>query len=248
MNNKKKILVVDDEVKIIEVVKSYFESNEYIIYEAFNGKQAFQLFKEVNPSLVILDLMLPDISGEGICTELRKKSGVPIIMLSAKNSEADILKGFGLGADEYITKPFSPKELVARVAALLRRTESDESLLSDTISINNNDLVIDNLKHEVKRNGSSINLTPGEYKILFTMASNPGKIFTREELITSVLGGKYKHFDRVVDTHIKSIRQKVDGGHQLPQYIETVHGIGYRFRSVIQCQNSIQDSAYHTLS
>jgi len=209
--NGRRILVVDDEVKIVEVVKSYLEHSGYEVYEAFNGAQVLSTFERINPSLIVLDLMLPDMSGEEICKAIRKRSRVPIIMLTAKVEEEDILKGLDIGADDYVTKPFSPKQLVARVGAVLRRTSEDPLPLSNIISFNG-DLVIDNLKHEVRKNNNIINLTPNEYKILMTLVKYPKKTFTREELISMALGADFEGFDRTVDTHIKNLRQKNRNG------------------------------------
>ena len=225
----KRILVVDDEPKIVEVVKSYLKNSGYNVFEAYNGKQAFELFEKVSPSLVVLDLMLPDITGEEICRSLRKKSRVPIIMLTARIEEEDILKGLDIGADDYITKPFSPRQLVARVAALLRRTEEDGALLTGILSFNDDDLIIDYKNHVVKKHGMEINITPNEYKMLTTMSRYPKKAFTREELISLVIGDDFAGFDRTIDTHTKNLRQKIETDPKNPQYILTVHGIGYRF-------------------
>lgn len=229
INTTKKILVVDDEIKIVEVVKSYLNHSGYDVFEAYNGIQAIDLFEKVNPSLVILDLMLPDMTGEEICEQIRKQSRVPIIMLTAKVEEKDILKGLDIGADDYITKPFSPRQLVARVAALLRRASDEPVPLVNKVSFNESDLVIDNLSFDVKKNGDSINLTPNEYKILLTMIKYPKKTFTREELISMALGEDFDGYDRTVDTHIKNLRQKIETDPKNPIYILTVHGIGYRF-------------------
>ncbi|HHW47140.1 MAG TPA: response regulator transcription factor [Clostridiaceae bacterium] len=230
MNNmRKKILVVDDEAKIVEIVKSYFENSGYSVCEAYNGKEALEKFEKENPALVILDLMLPDLTGEEICKTLRKKSRVPIIMLTAKVEEEDILKGLNLGADDYVTKPFSPRQLVARAEAVLRRASDSLVPLSSIISFNNDELVIDTLKYEVKRHGEIINLTPNEYKLLLAMVKYPDKTFTREELISIGLGDDFNGYDRTIDTHIKNIRQKIEPDPKNPKYILTVHGIGYRF-------------------
>lgn len=226
----KKILVVDDEEKIVEVVKSYLEHSGYEVYTANNGRQALEMFERLAPSLLVLDLMLPDVTGEEICKTLRKNSRVPIIMLTAKVEEEDILKGLDIGADDYVTKPFSPKQLVARVAAVLRRTSDDPVPLSNTISFNDEDLVIDNLKHEVRKCGNVVSITPNEYKILLTLIKYPKKTFTREELICMALGDDYEGYDRTVDTHIKNLRQKIEDDPKAPKYILTVHGVGYRFR------------------
>ncbi len=229
MSRKRKILIVDDEPKIVEVVQSYLEHSGYEAYSAYDGRTALTLFQEVAPDLIILDLMLPDLSGEDICKAIRRESKVPIIMLTAKVEEENILKGLDLGADDYITKPFSPKQLVARVAAILRRVSDNLPPAMDIMAYDNNDLVIDNLKHEVKKQGRTINLTPNEYRILLSMVKYPQKTFTREELINMSLGEDFNGFDRTVDTHIKNLRQKIETDPKLPQYILTIHGIGYRF-------------------
>lgn len=229
MKEKRKILVVDDEVKIVEIVQAYLIKNGYEVITAFNGKDALSVFEKELPSLVILDLMLPDLSGEEVCKELRKKSRVPIIMLTAKVAEEDVINGLNIGADGYILKPFSPNELVARVTALLRRTEKDENPLSNIYNFNNYDLTIDVLKHEVKKNGKTINLTPTEYKILLTLIKYSTKLFTREELISVVFNEYYNGYDRSIDTHVKNLRQKIEIDSRNPQYILTVHGVGYKF-------------------
>jgi DNA-binding response OmpR family regulator len=226
--NSKKILVVDDEAKIVEVVKSYLENSGYSVVEAFDGGQALKVFDSSNPSLVILDLMLPDISGEEVCRILRKKSRVPIIMLTAKIEEEDILKGLNIGADDYVTKPFSPRQLVARVMAHLRRTEEESLPLTNIMSFND-DLTIDTVKYEVRKNGEVVNLTPNEYKLLMTMIKYPAKTFTREELVSMVLGEDYDGYDRTIDTHIKNLRQKIETDPKSSKYILTVHGVGYKF-------------------
>jgi len=230
MNNiQKKILVVDDEIKIVEVVKSFLENSGYIVYEAYNGREAIDKFEKENPALIVLDLMLPDMSGEEICKTLRKRSRVPIIMLTAKVEEEDILRGLNIGADDYVTKPFSPRQLVARVEAVLRRASDALVPLSSIISFNNGELVIDILKYEVKRFGKKVNLTPNEFKLLLTMVKYPDKTFTREELIRIGLGEDFNGYDRTIDTHIKNIRQKIEPDPKNPKYILTIHGIGYRF-------------------
>ena len=223
------ILIVDDEVKITEVVKSYLENSGYLTACAYDGKNAMSLFEKCSPVLIILDLMLPDMTGEDICREIRKKSRVPIIMLTAKIEDADIIGGLGIGADDYLTKPFSPRQLVARVEAVLRRVSSEAVPLTNEFSFNDGDLVIEGLRHEIRKNGQLVALTPNEYKILVTMSKYPSKVFTREELIELALGDDYDGFDRVIDTHIKNIRQKLGDDGRTPRYILTVHGTGYRF-------------------
>ncbi len=229
MEVRKKVLVVDDEIKIVEIVKAYLEKNEYNVITAFNGKDAIKFFEREKPSLVILDLMLPDLSGEDVCRQIRKISSVPIIMLTAKVSEKDVINGLNIGADGYILKPFSPNELIARVSAILRRTKDTIDPLANIFNFNDNDLVIDVLKHEVKKSGNVVNLTPTEYKILLTLIKYSTKLFTREELISIVFDDYYDSFDRTIDSHIKNLRQKIETNSKNPQYILTVHGVGYKF-------------------
>ena len=229
MIQEKTILVVDDEVKIVEVIKSYLENAGYQAACAYNGAQALGLFDSCAPALVILDLMLPDMSGEDICRTIRKKSRTPIIMLTAKIEEGSIINGLALGADDYITKPFSPRQLMARVEAVLRRTIDEPVPLVSEFSYNDGDLVIDGLRHEVRKQGVPVLLTPNEYKILMTMAKYPTRAFSRDELITFALGDEFNGFDRVIDTHIKNLRQKLGDDSKSPKYITTVHGTGYKF-------------------
>ena len=229
MLEEKKVLVVDDENKIVEVVKSYLEREGCKVFEAFDGKEALEIFERVNPDLIVLDLMLPDMTGEDICNIVRKKSRVPIIMLTAKIDEKSIISGLHIGADDYMTKPFSPRELMARIYAIFRRLNEEVVPLSNIISLNDDDLIIDSLKKGIRKNGEEITLTITQYKVLMTLLKYPNKTFTREELISTALGDDYDGYDRVVDTHIKNLRQKIETNPKEPQYIITVHGTGYRF-------------------
>ena len=223
-----KVLVVDDEEKILEVVEAYLKNDGYDTYTAVSGAKALELFHEVNPDLVILDLMLPDMTGEDICQIIRRESRVPIIMLTAKSQEEDRISGLSMGADDYLVKPFSPRELVVRVKAILRRVFPTEPL-SDLLSFNNNSLRIDTIRHEVNKNGATVNLTPVEYKLLLLLASNPRRVFCRSELVDKVLGFDYEGYDRTIDTHIKNLRQKIEPSIKKPVYIKTVFGVGYKF-------------------
>lgn len=225
----KRILIVDDEPKIVDVVKSYLEKNGYAVVTAYGGREAYEKFEKENLSLIILDWMLPDITGEEICRAIRQKSKVPVIMLTARVEEENILKGFSFGADDYVTKPFSPRQLVARVEALLRRTENESS---SVLSFNNGDLIIDVTGFEIKKHGIPVNATPNEFKILSTLAQFPKKAFTREELIATAIGDDFDGFDRIIDSHIKNVRQKIEDDSKSPQYILTVHGVGYKFGGV----------------
>lgn len=228
-NSKKSILIVDDEPKIVEVVKSYLESVGYEIFIADNGSYALECFEKINPSLIILDLMLPDISGEEVCREIRKKSRLPIIMLTAKVSEDDMLKGLDIGADDYVIKPFSPRQLVARVNAVIRRSQDDSGVLSNILSYNSDELIVDIIKREVRVKGVEINLTPNEFNILQNLIKFPKRVFTREALINIALGEDFEGYDRIIDTHIKNLRQKIEQDPKNPRFILTVYGVGYRF-------------------
>ena len=229
MDRSKTILVVDDEPKIVEIVKSYLEKNGYDVVCAYDGGSALALFDQYAPSLVVLDLMLPGVPGEEVCAAIRKKSRTPVIMLTAKTDEESVLEGLGIGADDYVLKPFSPRELVARVEVILRRTAEEAPRLSSILSFGGGDLTIDGVRREAKKGGERVQLTPAEFNILFAMAKYPEKTFTREELIALALSDGYEGFDRVIDTHIKNIRQKIEDNARHPRYIRTVHGVGYAF-------------------
>ncbi len=224
----KNILIVEDEEKIVEFIESYLINSGYKVYKAYNGSDALKLFQSQYIDLVLLDLMLPGISGEEVCKELRKISNVPIIMLTAKVEEESILKGLDMGADDYITKPFSPRQMVARVKALLRRTAM-ESAASLVLSFNEGDLLINQSDYTVQKANEELYLTPREYKILITLAKRPTKVFTREELIDIAFDGDYYGYDRTIDSHIKNLRAKIETNPKECQYILTIRGIGYKF-------------------
>ena len=223
-----KILLVDDEKKILEVVQAYLEKAGYLVYTSMSGKQALEVFKKVNPDLLVLDLMLPDLTGQEVCSLLRQESNIPIMMLTAKITEDDKINGFTLGADDYLTKPFSPRELVARVKALLRRSGGGKNS-GAVLSFGNEDLVINETSYEVMKKGKLLNLTPNEFKILNILAKHQGKAFSRWELINLALGYDYEGYERTIDTHIKNLRQKIEDDSKNPVYILTVYGIGYKF-------------------
>ena len=209
MAEKRKLLVADDEEMIREAVASYLESQGYQVFRAENGEEALNILKREPISLVILDLMLPDLPGEEVCVRIRKQSRVPIIMLTAKNVEYDMIHGLDLGADDYITKPFSLKNLSARVQAVLRRSTEDLVPLARQFSWNQGDLVIDYDRKEVRKKGEPVALTAFEWKLLAAFTKYPQKIFTRENLIELVFGLDFSGYDRVIDTHIKNLRKKI---------------------------------------
>jgi len=229
LNLSKNVLVVDDEPKILEVVSALLESKGFSVFSAENGQQALKIFNRENIALVILDLMMPEMSGEEVCAAIRKKSRVPIIMLTAKVEETDIVEGLGIGADDYVTKPFGLKELYARVEAVLRRTESDLVPLTVRNSWRNGDLMVDFIKNEILKNGEPVMLTPSELKILSALVKYPGKVFTREELIELALGEDFDGYDRAVDSHIKNLRKKIEDNPKSPDYVLTIPGLGYKF-------------------
>lgn len=222
---KETILVIDDEVKIIEVIKLYLENEGYTVIQATSGIEALKKQSEFNPDLLILDLMLPDISGEKVCVRIREESDVPIIMLTAKSSEESILNGYSIGSDDYVTKPFSPKQLVAKVNAVLKRVKGNQG----ENLIFNNELIIDIVNKKVEYNNNEIVLTASEYKILSILARNPNRIFSREELMDYISRDNICIYDRIIDTHIKNIRAKLDQDSKNPIYIKTIRGMGYRF-------------------
>lgn len=225
---KEKILIVDDEINLLMVVKDYLLLEGYEVFMADNGSRALEIFYEVKPDFIILDLMLPDISGEEICKRIRSESDTPVMMLTAKSSEDDKVEGLYIGADDYMTKPFSPRELVGRVRAILRRTKGN-GVAADILDFNEGDLIIDIPKHIVKKSGQEINLTPNEFKILLTLAQNPRRVFTRGQLTEVAFGYEFEGYDRTVDTHIKNLRQKIEDVIKEPRYIVTVYGVGYKF-------------------
>lgn len=225
----RKVLVVEDEEKITNVIKSFLESKEYIVITADNGRKALEIFEKESVSIVLLDLMLPELSGEEVCRLIRKKSRVPIIMLTAKHEESDMLIGLGLGADDYITKPFSLKTLFARMEAVLRRFQDEVNIGYVKYTFLNGDLIVDTNNHLVLKQSKEVKVTPNEYKILTCLITHPNKAFSREELIISALGVGFEGYDRTIDSHIKNLRQKIETDPRNPVYVKTVHGLGYKF-------------------
>ena len=223
------ILVVEDDRKIAKVVKVYLEGEGFRVFTAEKGKDALDIAMKEPPSLVILDLMLPDMSGEEVCQELKEIGDIPVIMLTAKSAESERVAGFALGADDYVVKPFSPKELVARVKAVMKRSKKKDADISGPISFDKGILIIDNRSYEVKKEGSPLTLTPTEFKILLVLAGSPGRVFTRGELVEHALGYQFEGYERSIDAHIKNIRQKIEDDPKNPSFINTVYGVGYKF-------------------
>lgn len=223
-----KILIIEDEPSVLEAISAYLKKEGYEVYTAERGYKGLEYFKEVSFDLIILDLMLPDISGEEICKIIRKESNAYIFMLTAKSSLEERIKGLDLGADEYLVKPFSPREIVARVNALFRRIK-DTKDTQNIASFNNGELVIDRDKREVILQGEEIPFTPNEFDILNLLSTNPGIVLSREILIDRVLGSDFEGVDRTIDVHIKNIRKKIESDTKNPQYIVTVFKLGYKF-------------------
>jgi DNA-binding response OmpR family regulator len=223
-----KILVVDDDRKIVGAIKLYLENDGFEVTTAHDGQSALENARTALPDLIVLDLMLPKIGGLDVCRILRSKSNIPIVMLTARTTEEDKLRGLGIGADDYITKPFSPRELVARVHTILRRTKPNR----DLAKLQFGDLTIDMDQHEVKVRDSIVQLTPAEFKLLESFVRAPNRVFSRQELIRSAFGHDYEGLERTIDVHVKSIRKKIESGNNRPSPIVTVYGVGYKFSTV----------------
>jgi two-component system alkaline phosphatase synthesis response regulator PhoP len=220
----KKVLVVDDDVKTVELVKLYLNRDGYRVFTAGDGNEALRLARENHPDLIVLDLMLPGISGLEVCRILRDESDVPIIMLTALTTDEDRLRGLDLGADDYVTKPFSPRELAARVRAVLRRLPGERG----PEKIEHGALIVDFIKHEACLDGNPLNLTPIEFKLLGAMVKEPGRVFSRAQIIDKALGQDFNGFDRTIDVHILKLRRKLEPDPHHPRYLKTVYGAGYK--------------------
>lgn len=220
-----KILIIEDEKKTADLIERYLLQQEYETVLASDGPTGLALARSAEPALIVLDLMLPHGDGIEICRILRRESAVPIIILTARSTEEDVLYGLEVGADDYITKPFSPRELIARIKTVLRRTNDGEQ--NDRIV--SGELVIDLTRHEVTIADELIHLTPKEFKLLETMASQPGKAFSRVELVRRAFGYNYEGLERTVDAHIMNLRKKIEQDASHPHYVVTVYGVGYRF-------------------
>ncbi|MBT3363190.1 MAG: response regulator transcription factor [Chloroflexi bacterium] len=219
-----KVLVVDDDKKTVELVKAYLERDGYKVLTAYDGKEALSIARESRPDLIVLDLMLPGMDGLEVCSTLREESDVAIIMLTARTTHDDRTSGLDIGADDYVTKPFSPKELASRVRAVLRRLPGERG----PDEITNGNLIISFRNHQVYLDDKSLDLTPVEFKILGILAKEPGRVFSRPQLITDAFGYDFDGFDRTIDVHILNLRKKIEADPGKPKYIKTVYGAGYK--------------------
>ena len=225
----KTILVVDDEPKIAAIARDYLEHAGFAVVTASSGRAALDAVHRQRPDLVILDLGLPELDGLDVTREIRRDSSLPIVMLTARDDELDKLLGLELGADDYLTKPFSPRELVARVKAVLRRVDRPARGDGDQQVIRAGDLVLDPPRMRADLGDRHIELTPTEYQLLATLASQPGRIFTRSQLLDALHGIAFESYERAIDTHIKNIRRKLEPDPRVPRHVLTVYGVGYRF-------------------
>ena len=226
LQNGLKILIIDDDRTLSEAVAQALENAGFAAAIAGTASEGWRRIDAEKPDLVILDLNLPDIDGIELCRDLRRATDIPIIMLTARTDETDRVVGLEVGADDYVTKPFSPRELVARVRAVLRRLERP---VSGPEILEMGDLRLDQERHEVLKTGQPVDLTPTEFKLLATLMESPGRVFTRAELLEAVQGVAFEAYERTIDVHIKNLRRKIEDNPGHPHYIETVRGVGYRF-------------------
>ena len=235
--NKNRILVVDDEEKIVNLVRNYLEKEGFEVFTADSGNEALKLFESEKPDLVVLDLMMPDMNGYDVCRRICSVSKTPVIMLTAKTDEVDKLLGLELGADDYITKPFSLRELAARIRVVLRRLDRQGTDSSIAENIKGDILVFEDIKLDLRKKTVTVNdkplaLTPTEYKILVLLMSSPGVVFSRLQILEDVLGDYYEGYDRSLDTHISNLRKKLGDDPTSPHYIKTVYGMGYKMGGI----------------
>ena len=222
------ILVIEDEVRIARLIRDYLQNVGYRVLVAHRGDEGLALARTERPDLIVLDLMLPRLDGLDLCRAIRRDSQVPIIMLTARSEEADKLVGLELGADDYVTKPFSPRELVARVRAVLRRARGGEA---EPEVLRHQDLVLDVARHEVTVAGRPVDLTPTEFALLAALLRAPGRVFSRLQLLDLVQGDAYEGYERTIDAHIKNLRQKIEPDPKNPRYVATVYGVGYKLNA-----------------
>jgi DNA-binding response OmpR family regulator len=222
----KTVLVVDDEPRIVQLARDYLENAGFAVLTAGDGQSAIHAFRTRHPDLVVLDLGLPELDGLDVTRAIRAESAAPIVMLTARDDELDKLLGLELGADDYITKPFSPRELVARVRAVLRRSERADAPAD---RVHAGDVVLDVPRMRVEVSGRNVELTPTEFQLLATLARRPGRIFTRSQLLDAIHGVAFESYERAIDTHVKNLRRKLEPDPRQPRYVLTVYGVGYRF-------------------
>ncbi|MPM54661.1 Sensory transduction protein regX3 [bioreactor metagenome] len=220
------VLIVDDDEKLAKLLQTYFTKEGFNTTLAFNGNSAVELARKLRPDIIILDLMLPGIDGWEVCRILRKESETPIIMLTARDDVTDRLIGLEIGGDDYVTKPFSPREVVARAKVILRRTRKNE-IKSDIITAGN--IRIDTKRHQVYKDGAELDLTPTEFKILELFAANPWRALSRLQIVEQVQGFAFDGYERTIDAHVKNLRRKIEDNPKEPRYIHTVYGVGYKF-------------------
>ena len=227
---KRRILVIEDDPKTVELVKLYLERDGCEVHAAYDGLNGLKKAREVSPDLVVLDLMLPGLDGMSVCRILREESGVPVIMLTARATEQDKLEGLDIGADDYMTKPFSPRELVARVRVVLRRAAAD-SLQTGPSLVELAGLRVDFMRHEVAVGDRQVHLTPTEFRILGALVREPGRVFSRSQLIEKVLGYDFEGSERTIDVHVLNLRRKIEPDSREGCLIRSVYGVGYRFEA-----------------
>lgn len=220
------VLLVDDDPKIAKLLQSYFEKEDFTVFIALDGIAALQLFRDKKPDILVLDLMLPGMNGLDVCRQIRRESETPILMLTARDEETDRLIGLELGADDYVSKPFSPREVVARTKAILRRSRK-ASDKKEPFKIGK--FTVDTAGYTVAAEGSALDLTPTEYKIFELLATHAGQVFTRLQMVEQVQGIAFEGYERTIDAHVKNLRRKIGDNPKDPRIIQTVYGVGYKF-------------------
>ncbi|MDD2272070.1 MAG: response regulator transcription factor [Desulfuromonadaceae bacterium] len=223
------VLIVEDDTKLARIVKAYLEGADFRTVHASTVCEALQKAETELPLAVVLDLGLPDGSGEELCQSLKELGDFPVIMLTAKSSEDERIAGFALGADDYMVKPASPRELVCRLKAVLKRYAAGSSSVDSISSFNSGALILNSVRHQISRDGHPLSVTPTEFKLLQILATSPGRTFTRDELVSRALGYQFEGYDRSIDAHIKNLRHKIENDPRSPQYLKTVYGVGYLF-------------------
>lgn len=220
------VLIVDDDVKLVQLLKTYFDKERFITYTENDGLDALKAVREKKPDIMVLDLMLPGLDGWDVCRRIRRDNDLPIIMLTARDEETDRLVGLEIGADDYVTKPFSPKEVVARAKVILRRAHK---AVVQKEPIKAGGLTIDLERHQVMNGNELVELTPTEFKLLEFLAADPGKVFSRLQIVEQTQGYAFEGYERTIDAHIKNLRRKLEPNPKEPRYIQTIYGIGYKF-------------------